>query len=111
MSRLGSPRLRYTIIGWAVSRFAWPAAKKAMRSKAQASANGMVESARRNPARTSVAIGAIVGAAGWVVARALGSGGDDGGGGGGDETVSPGPGSRNGAARRTPSRPRSGSPA
>lgn len=69
-------RAKYTAIGYVVSKFVIPVAKRqakaSAKKKAKGAANGAVSSARSHPARTSIAIGAAIGAVGWLVTRARG---------------------------------------
>jgi len=68
-----SKRAKYTAIGFVVSKFVLPIAKRQAKSAAKRKARGAVSgtagAAKRHPARTSVAVGALVGAAGWVLTR------------------------------------------
>jgi hypothetical protein len=66
-------RARYTAIGFVVSKFVLPLvrrqAKTAAKRKAKGAASGASAAARSHPARTSIALGAAVGALGWLVTR------------------------------------------
>lgn len=69
---------RYAAIGYVVSKFVFPLAKRrakqAARRKARGAVTGTANAARNHPARTSVAVGAAVGAIGWLVTRGRRSG-------------------------------------
>ncbi len=71
---------KYAAIGYVVSKFVLPIAKRQAKKQAKAKARGAVtgtaNAARRHPARTSVALGAAAGAIGWLVTRRR-SGADD----------------------------------
>lgn len=64
---------RYAAIGYVVSKFGLPfarrEAKRAARRKASGAVHGTAGAMKRNPARTSVATGALIGAVGWLVMR------------------------------------------
>lgn len=64
---------RYAAIGYVVSKFVFPIAKRRAKQQAKRKAKGAVtgtaNAAREHPARTSVAVGAAVGAIGWLVTR------------------------------------------
>lgn len=64
---------KYAAIGFVVSKFVLPAAKRRAKQQAKAKAKGAVvapaRAAKRHPARASVAVGAAVGAIGWLVSR------------------------------------------
>lgn len=66
-------RGKYAAIGYVVSKFVLPVAKRQAKKQAKAKARGAVSgtagAARRHPARTSVALGAAAGAIGWLVTR------------------------------------------
>lgn len=72
---------KYAAIGYVVSKFVMPAAKRqakrAARDKARGAVAGTTGAARRHPARTSVAVGAVVGAVGWLLTRGRRSGGSE----------------------------------
>jgi hypothetical protein len=69
---------RYAVIGYVVSKFVFPVAKRQAKRTAKRKAKGAVTGtanvARAHPARTSVAIGASVGALGWLLTRERRSG-------------------------------------
>ena len=71
---------KYAAIGYVVSKFVLPIAKRQAKKQAKAKARGAVtgtaNAARRHPARTSVALGAAASAIGWLVTRRR-SGADD----------------------------------
>jgi hypothetical protein len=62
---------KYAAIGYVVSKFVFPVAKrrakKAAKKKAKGAVTGTANAARTHPARTSVAVGATIGAIGWLV--------------------------------------------
>lgn len=64
---------RYAAIGYVVSKFVLPVAKrrarKSAKKKAKGAVTGTANAAREHPARTSVAVGAAVGALGWLVTK------------------------------------------
>lgn len=64
---------KYAAIGYVVSKFVLPIAKrrakKAARRKAKGAVTGTANAARQHPARTSVAVGATLGAVAWLVTR------------------------------------------
>ena len=64
---------RYVAIGYVVSKFVVPVAKRQAKRTAKRKAKGAVTGtanlAKAHPARTSVAIGASVGALGWLLTR------------------------------------------
>jgi hypothetical protein len=64
---------RYAAIGFVVSKFVFPVAKRqakrTARRKARGAVTGTANVAKAHPARTSVAIGASVGALGWLFTR------------------------------------------
>lgn len=68
-----SKHAKYTAIGFAVSKFVLPIAKKqakkAARNKAKGAVVGTRNSIRRSPVKASIAVGAVVGALGWLVTR------------------------------------------
>jgi len=74
-------RTKYAAIGYVVSKFVFPLArrqaKKAAKAKAKGAATGTANVARQHPARTSIAIGSIIGALGWLATRDRGTGDDD----------------------------------
>jgi hypothetical protein len=73
--RSGSVRnkSRYAAIGYVVSKFVFPMAKRRAKKQAKRKAKGAVtgtaNAARNHPARTSVAVGATIGAIGWLATR------------------------------------------
>jgi ElaB/YqjD/DUF883 family membrane-anchored ribosome-binding protein len=64
---------KYAAIGYVVSKFVFPVAKrrakKSAKRKAKHAVTGTANAARQHPARTSVAVGAAVGAIGWLVTK------------------------------------------
>lgn len=64
---------KYAAIGFVVSKFVFPVmkrqAKRSARRKAQGAVTSTTTMAKAHPARTSVAVGATVGAIGWLVTR------------------------------------------
>lgn len=60
---------RYAAIGYVVSKFLVPIAKRQARKAARRKARGAANAARAHPARTSVAVGAAAGAIGWLLTR------------------------------------------
>lgn len=64
---------KYAAIGYVVSKFVFPVAKrrakKAAKKKAKGAVTGTAHAARMHPARTSVAVGATIGAIGWLVTK------------------------------------------
>lgn len=64
---------KYTAIGYVVSKLVIPVARKQAKKAAKAKARGAVTGTKgalgRHPARTSVAVGAAIGAVGWLVSR------------------------------------------
>lgn len=66
-------RTRYAAIGYVTSKFVLPLAKRQAKRAARRKAKGMVTSTTKavtsHPARTSIVVGSIVGAAGWLLAR------------------------------------------
>jgi ElaB/YqjD/DUF883 family membrane-anchored ribosome-binding protein len=71
---------KYAAIGYVVSKFVLPVAKrqakKAAKQKAKGAITAPANAAKRHPARASVAVGAAVGALGWLISRRR-SGTDD----------------------------------
>jgi hypothetical protein len=77
-------RGKYAAIGYVVSKFVLPVAKrqakKSAKRKAKGAVTGTANAAKRHPARTSVAVGAAAGAIGWLATRgrrSTSSGDDD----------------------------------
>jgi len=68
---------KYAAIGYVVSKLVVPAAKKgakrAAKKKAKGAVSGTTGAVRRNPAKTSVVVGTVLGAVGWVVTRSRSS--------------------------------------
>ncbi|MEO6867146.1 MAG: hypothetical protein ABI200_03915 [Gaiellales bacterium] len=66
-------RTRYAAIGYVVSKFVIPVAKqqakKQAKNKVRGAAVGTRDAVVSHPARTSIAVGALVGAAGWLLTR------------------------------------------
>jgi ElaB/YqjD/DUF883 family membrane-anchored ribosome-binding protein len=66
-------KTRYAVIGYAVSKFVIPVAKRQAKAQAKRKAKGAVTSttnaAKAHPARTSIAVGAAAGAIGWLLTR------------------------------------------
>lgn len=64
---------KYAAIGYVVSKFVFPVAKrqakKSAKRKAKGAVSGTANAAKAHPARTSVAVGATLGALGWLVTR------------------------------------------
>ena len=64
---------QYAAIGWAVSKFVLPLAKRQAKRKMKGAAKGAVTrpagAAKRNPGKASIAVGTAVGALGWLVSR------------------------------------------
>lgn len=64
---------KYAAIGYVVSKFVMPVAKrrakKAARRKAKGAVTGTANAARQHPGRTSVAVGAALGAVAWLVTK------------------------------------------
>lgn len=64
---------RYAAIGYVVSKFVVPVAKrqakKSAKRKARGAVTGTANAAKAHPARTSVAVGAAAGAIGWLLTR------------------------------------------
>ncbi len=64
---------KYAAIGYVVSKFVLPVAKrqakKSAKRKAKGAVTGTANAARNHPARTSVAVGAAAGAIGWLATR------------------------------------------
>jgi hypothetical protein len=67
---------KYALLGYVVAKFIIPMlreqAKRAAKRKAKHAVTGTADAARRHPARTSVAVGAAMGAAGWLLSRPRG---------------------------------------
>lgn len=63
----------YAAIGYVVTRFGIPAAKRQARRStrrgAKGAAAGASNAARSHPARTSIAVGVVIGAIGWLATR------------------------------------------
>jgi hypothetical protein len=63
----------YAAIGYVVTRFGLPAAKRQARKSAKrgakGAATGATNAARSHPARTSIAVGVVIGAIGWLATR------------------------------------------
>jgi hypothetical protein len=61
-------------VGYLVTRYLVPALKKQAKRKAKSTATGAAKNSakavRRNPKRTAMVVGTVVGAMGWVLARA-----------------------------------------
>jgi ElaB/YqjD/DUF883 family membrane-anchored ribosome-binding protein len=74
-------RGKYAAIGYVVSKFVLPAAKrqakKSAKRKAKGAVSGTANAAKNNPAKTSVAVGAAAGAIGWLISRKRGGDGPD----------------------------------
>ena len=74
-------RTKYAAIGYVVSKFVLPLArrqaKKAARNKARGAVVNTADAAKRHPARTSIAIGSALGAIGWLATRSRTGEGDD----------------------------------
>jgi hypothetical protein len=72
---------KYAAIGYVVSKFVFPVAKRLAKKSAKTKAKGAVtataNAATAHPARTSVAVGATIGALGWLVTRGRRGGGGD----------------------------------
>ncbi|MCW2922340.1 MAG: hypothetical protein JWL76_2214 [Thermoleophilia bacterium] len=70
---------KYAAIGYVVSKFVLPVAKrqakKSAKRKAKGAVTGTANVAKRHPARTSVAVGAAAGAIGWLATRGRRNGG------------------------------------
>ena len=66
-------KTRYAMIGYVVSKFVIPVAKRQAKASAKRKAKGTASSAanvaKAHPARTSIAVGAAAGAIGWLVTR------------------------------------------
>ncbi len=66
-------RGKYAVIGYVVSKFVFPVAKRQAKRSAKRKATGAVtgtaNAAKRHPARTSIAVGATAGAIGWLATR------------------------------------------
>lgn len=66
-------KTRYAAIGYVVSKFVFPVAKrqakKSAKRKAKGAVTGTASAAKAHPARTSVAVGATLGAVGWLLTR------------------------------------------
>ena len=66
----------YAMVGYVVSKFVLPIARRqaktAARRKARGAASGAANAARSHPARTSIALGAAAGAVGWLLTRRAG---------------------------------------
>lgn len=64
---------KYAAIGYVVSKVVLPVAKrqakKSAKRKAKGAVSGTARAAKSHPARTSVAVGAAVGAVGWLLTR------------------------------------------
>jgi ElaB/YqjD/DUF883 family membrane-anchored ribosome-binding protein len=72
---------KYAAIGYMVTKFVVPVAKRQAKKAAKQKARGAIvapaKAAKRHPARTSVAVGAAVGALGWLVSRRRNGSGPD----------------------------------
>ena len=70
---------KYAAIGYVVSKFVLPLAKReakrAAKRKAKGAVSGTTGAMKRHPARTSVAVGSLIGAVGWIATRGRGAGG------------------------------------
>ena len=66
-------RSKYMIIGYIVSKFVVPVAKKQARKAAREKARGASRAVTGNPARTSIALGAAAGATAWLLSRRSGT--------------------------------------
>lgn len=64
---------RYAAIGYVVSKVVLPVAKrqakKSAKRKARGAVSGTGDAIKRNPGKTSVALGTVIGAVGWVLTR------------------------------------------
>ncbi len=76
-------KTKYAAIGYVVSKFVFPMArrqaKKTAKTKAKGAVTGTANVAKQHPARTSIAVGSAIGALGWLVTRnrRTGDGSDD----------------------------------
>jgi hypothetical protein len=70
---------KYAAVGYVVTKFVVPVAKRqakrAAKRKAKGAVTGTTGALKRHPARTSVAVGSAVGAVGWLVTRGRRKGG------------------------------------
>jgi hypothetical protein len=64
-----SSRARYTAIGYVVSKFVLPVARKQAKKAARNKVRGMGSSVGRHPAKVSLVVGSAVGAVGWLLTR------------------------------------------
>lgn len=66
-------KTKYAAIGYAVSKFVIPIAKRQAKAQAKRRAKGAVTSttnvAKAHPARASILVGVAAGAIGWLVTR------------------------------------------
>lgn len=64
---------KYAAIGYVVTKFVYPVAKrqakKSAKRKAKGAVTGTANAAKAHPARTSIAVGATIGAIGWLLTR------------------------------------------
>lgn len=71
-------RTQYTALGFAVSKLVLPIIRKQAKKKARSAVVNAADGGRRavhaHPARTAVAVGAVVGAVGWMLSRTRGWG-------------------------------------
>ncbi len=74
-------KAKYTAIGYVVSKFVFPVAKRQAKASAKRKAKGAVTGtanvAKAHPARTSIAVGAAAGALGWLFTRSRDDAGID----------------------------------
>ncbi len=73
-------KTRYAMIGYVVSKFVFPIARRQAKAqakrRAKGAATGTVNAAKAHPARTSIALGAAAGAIGWLATRRRAAGDD-----------------------------------
>jgi hypothetical protein len=62
-------RARYTAIGYVVSKFVLPMARKQAKKAARNKVRGMGGALGRHPARVSLAVGSAIGALGWLLSH------------------------------------------
>jgi hypothetical protein len=76
-----SKRAQYTAIGYVVSKVVIPLAKRQAKQQARTKVRGVAAGTRNaavsHPGRTSLAIGAAIGAIGWLLTRRGGASASD----------------------------------
>ncbi len=66
-------KAKYTAIGYVVSKVVIPLAKQQAKKQAKTKVRGAAANTKHavvsHPAKTSIAVGALIGAAGWLLTR------------------------------------------